>query len=143
MTQLWHNHSCIRQAHPEYKVEELVKNNLHLYEFIFKVLPEHGIESVQVLVLKQVLIGTPIRPEVVVQADLMFRTRLIHLYFQGMTMMKRCLMMNLKHQVLIDYFSGEKRLKNVVRKKMKTSWMSLNQSNPVNHGMLLILLLLQ
>ena len=55
MTQLWHNHSCIRQAHPEYKVKELVKNNLHLFEFIFKVLPEHGIESVQVLVLKQVL----------------------------------------------------------------------------------------
>jgi hypothetical protein len=55
MIQLWHNHSCIRQTHPEYKVEELVKNNLHLFEFIFKVLPEHGIESVQVLVLKQVL----------------------------------------------------------------------------------------
>ena len=55
MTQLWHNHSCIRQAHPEYKVEELVKNNLHFFEFVFNVLPEHGIESVQVLVLKQVL----------------------------------------------------------------------------------------
>ena len=54
MTQLWHNRSCIRQTHPRYKVEELVKNNLHLIEFIFKVLPEHGIESVQVLVLKQV-----------------------------------------------------------------------------------------